>query len=80
MSKTNLGSRRGLQCKMDLVLLRLNLIRVMFLKMASLLVLLVGRSAMGNVKLVETVALVVVQLAIVFLLEENRASKILLML
>ena len=49
MRKTNLGRRREVKCKMDLVLLRSNIRSVVVLKMVSLLVLLVERGIMGNV-------------------------------
>ena len=48
MIKTNLGLRRGLQTMMHLVLLRSNMRSVVVFEMVSLLVLLVGRSAMGS--------------------------------
>ena len=47
--KIDLGSRRGLKFKMNLEILRSNLRRVVVLKVVSVLVLLVGRSTMGNV-------------------------------
>ena len=47
--QSQLGSRRGLKLKMDVVLLKSTLRRVVVLKVVTLLVLLVERTIMGSV-------------------------------
>ena len=47
--KAILGSRRGIQFKMNLGILRLSMIRVVVVKVVRILVLLLGRSTMVNI-------------------------------